>query len=138
MEWHQGEFTISDDSDRLDRSWIVSHLQQTYWAGNRPAEVIISSIQKSLCFGLYREDTQIGFARVVTDEHTFAYLCDVYVAVEHRGNGLGTWLVQTVLEHSLVKPANVKLLGTQDAHGLYQKFGFGPTTERFMIKRGSS
>lgn len=136
MEWHKGEFTISDDITRLDESWVVANLQQTYWAGHRSSETVTSSFRKSLCFGLYQEKTQIGFARVVTDEHTFAWLCDVFIAAEHRGNGLGTWLVQSVLQHPVVKRTGLKVLGTKDAHGLYQKFGFERANERFMVKRG--
>jgi GNAT superfamily N-acetyltransferase len=137
MEWHREEFTISDDRERLNVLWIVASLHTTYWADHRPEEVIRSSLQKSLCFGLYRGDEQIGLARVVTDENTVAWLADVYVDPAYRGRGLGTWLVGTVLDHPAVAPARLKLLGTLDAHGLYRKFGFDAAGERFMARRDS-
>jgi GNAT superfamily N-acetyltransferase len=137
MEWEHNGFSISDDPSRLDLGFIVESLQQTYWAAGRPAETIIQSIQNSLCFGLYELDQQIGFARVVTDESTISWICDVFIAAEYRGRGLGTWLVRCVTEHPMVKPTT-QLLGTRDAHGLYEKFGFvrremmisWPTTRR--------
>jgi GNAT superfamily N-acetyltransferase len=137
MEWQKSEFTISDNSDKLNVNWVVSCLRQTYWGCNRSEEIIASSFRKSLCFGLYCGEHQIGFARVVTDDYTFAWLCDVYIDEEYRGQGLGTWLVATVLEHPVVKRIGLKILGTLDAHGLYQKFGFVPANERFMVKRGT-
>jgi GNAT superfamily N-acetyltransferase len=132
MEWERNGFCISDDPIRLDRDFIVESLQSTYWAGGRPRETIEQSIRNSLCFGLYEQDRQVGFARVVTDACTFSWICDVIIAPEYRGRGLGTWLVRCVTEHPIVKPT-MQLLGTRDAHGLYEKFGF--TRREMMIKR---
>lgn len=114
----------------------MSSLQKTYWASQYSEEVLTASFRNSLCFGLYCREHQIGCARVVTDEYRFAWIGDVFVEPQYRGQGLGTWLVQCVLEHPVVERVGLKVLGTQDAHGLYQKFGFGPAGERFMIKRG--
>jgi GNAT superfamily N-acetyltransferase len=98
--------------------------------------VIEKSLKHSLCFGVYENQTQIGFARVVTDHATFAYLADVFILESHRGHGLGRWLVQTILEHSDLQGLRRWMLGTRDAHGLYAKFGFVPleNPDRYMTK----
>ena len=131
MEWERDEFCISDDPTRLELDFIVESLQSTYWAGGRPRETIEQSIRNSLCFGLYEHDRQVGFARVVTDACTISWICDVIIASAYRGRGLGTWLVQCVTEHPVVK-STTQLLGTRDAHGLYEKFGF--VRREMMIK----
>jgi GNAT superfamily N-acetyltransferase len=104
---------------------LVRSLQSTYWAATRTREVIIESLSSSLCFGAYVVETkqQVGFARVVTDGATFSWLCDVFVDSEHRSRGLGKRLVAEIIEHPKVKVGSV-FLGTKDAHGLYEKFGF--------------
>lgn len=137
MEWHKQEFTISDDRRKLDIGWVAEALRQTYWASDRSNEVVAASCANSLCFGLYRGGEQIGFARLVTDEYTFAWLDDVLIDPAHRGSGLGTWLVKTALAHPLVKRVDVKLLGTRDAHSLYEKLGFSRDPGRYMAMRES-
>lgn len=138
MEWQKGNFIVSDDQSRLDLDFVVAGLHTTYWAAKRSAALVQKSIPKSLCFGVYRYDeagygAQVGFARVVTDGCTFSWLCDVFIAPEVRGHGIGTWLIDCVVSHPQVKSTN-KVLATQDAHGLYEKFGFA--RREMMQKRG--
>ncbi len=131
----RGGFTISGDPARLDPGAIHAYLTRSYWAKGIPFETVERSIRGSLCFGLYAETEQIGFARVITDRATFAYLCDVYVLEAYRGHGLGVWLMACVLEHPDLQRLRRFLLTTQDAHGLYEKVGFvrAPFPERFMV-----
>ena len=119
------DYVISSERSLLDIDFLVRSLQSTYWAATRTREVIIESLSSSLCFGAYVVDTkqQVGFARVVTDGATFSWLCDVFVDSEHRSRGLGKRLVAEIIEHPKVKVGSV-FLGTKDAHGLYEKFGF--------------
>jgi len=126
--WEREEFLISNHSTLLDLRRIHAFLSQSYWAKGIPLSLVERSIKNSLCFGLYaREGTlmqQIGFARVVSDATTFAYLADVYVEQEFEGKGLGTWLVHCVMEHPDLQGLRRFCLGTRDAHRLYEKFGF--------------
>ncbi len=119
------DYFISTDPDLLDREFIVRSLRTTYWAGDRPREVIEKSLAASLAFGAYTAATreQVGFARVVTDRATFAWICDVVVAPDHRGRGLGKRLVQAIVGHPDLATVTM-YLGTRDAHGLYERFGF--------------
>lgn len=112
------------DKLKLDRSLIHSVLSTCYWCGGIPKEIVNSAIDGSLCFGLYEEDTQIGFARVITDETTFAYLCDVFIVEEHRGQGLSKFLMEEVLKSPKLQGLRRFCLATRNAHGLYEKFGF--------------
>ena len=134
------QFTISTDKKRLEPAVIVDYLERSYWAKGRSKEVIETSLQHSECFGLYDEKhqkgKQIGFARVITDYATFAYLADVFVLESYQGRGLGKWLVKTVLTHPDLLTCRWEL-GTKDAHALYAQFGFErPTSDRGM-KRAS-
>lgn len=128
-------FTVSDDPARLDVTAIHAYLTRSYWAEGITRDLVERSIRGSLCFGLYDGDAQIGFARVVTDRATFAYLCDVYVLEDYRGRGLGVWLTACVLDHPDLQGLRRWLLTTQDAHGVYEKVGFvrAPFPERFMV-----
>jgi len=119
------EYSISTERTRLDLEFIVRSLRSTYWAGDRSREDIVASVEASLCFGAYASDTgqHVGFARVVTDGVTFSWLCDVFVDPAHRAHGLGKRLVEAVLAHPQVARTRV-YLGTRDAHGLYEKYGF--------------
>src|SRR5687768_6451090 len=96
MEWVRGNFTVSCDPAKLDRTVITEFLATTYWAKNVPTDVVAKSIEHSLCFALLDGDRQIGFARVMSDHATFAYLADVFVLPEYRGAGLGKWLIECV------------------------------------------
>lgn len=119
-----GEYTICTDRDRLDVCAIHAFLTQSYWAPGVPFAIVERSILNSLCFGLYHDTKQVGFARVITDKATFAYLADVYVLEPHRGKGLAKWLVETILGHEDLKGLRRFMLATKDAHGLYKQFGF--------------
>jgi GNAT superfamily N-acetyltransferase len=136
MIWTRDTYTISDEAERLQPEVIVDYLARAYWSNQRPQAVIEKSLKHSLCFGVYENQTQIGFARVVTDHATFAYLADVFILESHRGHGLGRWLVQTILEHPDLQGLRRWMLATRDAHGLYAKFGFVPleNPDRYMTK----
>jgi GNAT superfamily N-acetyltransferase len=129
-------YEISTDPDRLDREAIHAFLATAYWSEGVERAVVDRSIEGSVAFGLYAPDgSQAGFARAVTDGSTFAWLADVFVLEEHRGRGLGVWLVETVLAHPEVSGVRRVMLGTADAHGLYERFGFRPPIEgRMMIR----
>jgi len=129
MEIHRDQFTISTDSSRLDMNAVYDFLSRSYWAKTRPRERTDKAFANSLVFGLYENGKQIGMGRVVTDSAIVAYLCDVFIHEDFRGHGLGKWLVQSMLEHPDLKHIRRWLLATDDAHGLYQQFGFGPLTE---------
>jgi len=130
-----GGYLISTDRQRLDLDAIYTYLSgESYWARGRPRDQIVRGIENSLPFGVYRDREQVGFARVVTDYATFAWLADVYVLDAHRGHGLGKALVQAVVEHPAVRGLPRLLLATADAHRLYERFGFESLEgdERFM------
>jgi GNAT superfamily N-acetyltransferase len=126
-------YEIDTDKARLDRALIHRFLADSHWAENIPAAVLERAIEHSLAFGLYRNDKQIGFARVVSDHATFAYLADVFVLPAERGKGLGHWLVETVLAHAELRGLRRWLLGTRDAHGLYRRCGFAEPTPPFSF-----
>ncbi|MFN8651360.1 MAG: GNAT family N-acetyltransferase [Gemmatimonadales bacterium] len=120
------EFMISDDPARLDPVAIHDYLSRSYWA---PLETVRRSLAGSLCFGVYRGDRQVGFARVITDRATYAYLCDVYILEEYQGRGLGSRLMREVMAHPDLQGLRRFSLVTRDAHDLYQPFGFRPVAE---------
>jgi GNAT superfamily N-acetyltransferase len=105
---------------------IHDYLTSSYWSPGLPMETLVRAVDGSLCFGVYRESEQIGFGRVITDGATFAYLCDVFVLDEYRGQGLGRWLMEVIVSHPSLQGLRRFALVTRDAHGLYQKFGFRP------------
>jgi GNAT superfamily N-acetyltransferase len=128
-------YTISTDKSLLDVSMIYSYLsQESYWSKGISRETVERSIENSMCFGIYKDGHQVGFARVTSDKATFAYLADVFVTGGFRGLGLSKWLVQTILAHPDLQGLRRWLLATADAHGLYSQFGFLPLTspERWM------
>jgi GNAT superfamily N-acetyltransferase len=134
-EIHEGDLLISDDKALLDRALIHDFLsERSYWAQNVPRETVDRAIENSLCFGIYRDGGQVGFARVVTDCATFAWLADVFVTETERGHGLSKKLVTAVLAHPRLQGLRRFLLATLDAHGLYAQFGFQSMIEpeRFM------
>ena len=134
MEWTNHKFTISDQPDSLDLDFIVASLNTTYWAAGRPAKIVKQSLQNAICFGIYDGQRQIGFARVVTDYCTFSWICDVFIDPEYRGQGLGTWMMHCVVNHPEIKNTH-QLLGTKDAHDLYERVGF--TRREMMSNRPS-
>ena len=123
-EWTRGEYTISTDRSRLDLDVIHGFLVRSYWAEGRTRARVALTIEHSLPFGLHHRSGQVGFAGVVTDEVSFAYLADVFVLEAHRGRGLGKWIVEVVLGLPELQYMRRWLLGTRDAHGLYAQFGF--------------
>ena len=125
MEVTRDEFLISTDRSRLDIDAIQLFLENdSYWARTRTPEQTRTAIENSICFGVYHSGRQIGFARVVSDRATFAYLGDVYVIDEYRGRGLSKWLMEVIVAHPQLQGLRRWVLATRDAHTLYEKFGF--------------
>jgi GNAT superfamily N-acetyltransferase len=132
-----GEFVITDNKSQLDLDTIERFLARSYWANKRPRDKIEASIRNSLCFGIYHGARQVGFARVVTDYATMYYLCDVFIDEAYRGRELGKKLIETIT--GLEELRNLTgILGTKDAHGLYEKYGFERDRERFMRRTADS
>lgn len=133
----RGTYTISTDPARLDLEAVRAYLARSYWAAHIPLDVVRRAAAGSLCFGVYAGTApgaaQVGFARVVTDRATFAYLADVYILEEHRGQGLSVWLVETILAHPDLQGLRRWMLATRDAHGLYERFGFRRPANADMI-----
>jgi GNAT superfamily N-acetyltransferase len=124
FERRRDNFLISTDPARLDIDAMHAYLSRAYWSEGIPRHVIAKSVEGSICFGLFDRTRQIGLARVITDTATFAYLCDVYVLEEYRGQGLSKWLMEAVCSHPDLQNLRRFVLVTRDAHGLYEKFGF--------------
>jgi GNAT superfamily N-acetyltransferase len=120
----RGEYTITTGSHAQDLEAIHGFLTNSYWSPGVPIEVVERAIANSLCFGLFRGKDQVGFARVITDKATFAYLADVYVLESHRGQGLSKWLLEVIQRHEDLQGLRRFMLATRDAHGLYAQFGF--------------
>ena len=128
-------YIISTDKALLQFDVIFNFLdQESYWANGIAPEKLQRSIDNSICFGVYKSDVQVGFARVITDKATFAYLADVFIVKTERGKGLSKWLVQTILAHPDLQGLRRWNLATLDAHTLYASFGFNPlsNTNRWM------
>jgi GNAT superfamily N-acetyltransferase len=149
MESRRGEFVVSTDPDLLDLDVIHGFLANCYWAKGIPRETVARSIEHSLCFGIYHEVgresparlksnstgvLQVGFARVISDFATIAYLGDVFVLEAYRGRGLSKWMMECIMQHPRLQGLRRWLLLTRDAHGLYTNFGFTPVKapERYM------
>jgi GNAT superfamily N-acetyltransferase len=126
VEYKREQFVISTDAERLDLDVIHRFLTNSYWANGIPREVVERSIQNSLVFGLFDGNTQIGFARVITDLATFAYIGDVFVLDAYRGRGLGKWMMECIEQHPSLQGLRRWSLVTRDAHGLYARCGFIP------------
>jgi GNAT superfamily N-acetyltransferase len=135
MDWHRGEYSISTDPARIDLDVVHRFIsEESYWGRGRPLEVVRRAVEHSLPFGIYRGAELVGFARVVTDYATFAWVADVFVVAAHRGRGLSKWLLEVMLAHPDLQGFRRWLLATKDAHGLYRQFGFQDLRrpERFM------
>jgi GNAT superfamily N-acetyltransferase len=117
-------YEVTTDSSRFDMDVIHGFLSQSYWSAGVPRATVERAIENSLCFALFADDKQVGFARVVTDKATFAYLADVFVLASHRGGGLSKQLMAAILSHPSLQGLRRFLLATSDAHGLYAQFGF--------------
>jgi N-acetylglutamate synthase-like GNAT family acetyltransferase len=135
IEHRRGEFTLSTDPARLDLEMIYKFLTNCYWAKGIPREIVARSIEHSLCFGVYDDSgMQVGFARVISDFATIAYLGDVFVLESHRGRGLSKWMMECVMQHPALQGLRRWILLTRDAHRLYSQFGFTriEAPERYM------
>jgi len=129
------EFVISTDKNLLDLELIQKFLSvESYWAQTRTIEQTRRAIENSLCFGIFAENAQIGFARVVSDSATFAYIGDVFVLKDYRGRGLSKWLMETIISYPDLQGLRRWVLATRDAHGLYEQFDFSALRhpERWM------
>jgi len=128
------QYSIITDKEKFDVDVIHSFLTHSYWAEGISKEVIQRSIDGSLCFGVFENDKQIGFARMITDHATFAYLADVFILEEYRGRGLSKWLMEVIMSYPGLQGLRRMMLATRDAHGLYEKFGFVPlmNVDRWM------
>lgn len=124
MEWRKDDYVVTDDSARMDVEAVIGLLRQTYWAKERPRELIERSLQNALCFSVFRGGKQIAFGRLISDFATVTYICDVVVDASERGQGTGTWLLECLLSHPRIQGTRVDLF-TADAQDFYRrKFGF--------------
>ena len=130
MEWRRGELVISTDPARLDLDVVHGFLSRSYWGEGIPRKTVERSVANSLAFGVYHlaaeGEKQVGFGRVITDRATFAYLSDIFILEVYRGQGLGAWLVESMLAHPDLQSLRRWALVTRDAHSLYRRFGWGP------------
>jgi len=135
-EWSRGEYLLTTDKSKIDVEIVHDFLSRSYWAESIPLEIVQKSIDNSLCFAIYRNNKLIGFARVISDFATFAYLADVFILPGERGKGLSKWLIATIMDHPRLQGLRRFTLATRDAHGLYAQFGFTPfdKPERWMQK----
>ena len=123
--WQRGDYTISTDRSRLDINLIHDYISNhSYWGSGRARDVVLRSIENSMAFGVYQGEQQVGFARIVTDYATFAWVADVFIVREHRGRGLSKWLMEVIIAHPQLQGFRRWVLATKDAHGLYERFGF--------------
>ncbi|MDB5229512.1 MAG: family N-acetyltransferase [Chitinophagaceae bacterium] len=139
FESAKDEYLISTDKQKIDVDMVHDYLSnESYWSKNIPKEVVIRAIENSMCFCIYKNDRQIGFSRIVTDKATFAYLADVFIIDAERGKGLSKWLMKVIHDHPELQGLRRWLLGTRDAHKLYEQFGWTLLPEaqvgRFMQK----
>ena len=142
-EVRKDAYYISTNPALINIDVIYNYLsKESYWATNIPKEIVIKSIANSLCFGLFCEHQQIGFARLITDKATFAYLADVFILEEFRGKGLSKWLMEVIHAHPDLQGLRRWMLGTRDAHGLYEQFDWTmldeDTRKRFMQKHNKN
>jgi N-acetylglutamate synthase-like GNAT family acetyltransferase len=132
--WSMGDYEVSTDPARVDVGVVHDFLTHSYWARGIPLETVSRSIENSSCFGVYHRNQQVGFARVISDCATFAYLADVFVVPAFRGRGLSKWLMECIISHPDLQGLRRWMLVTKDAHGLYARFGFTAikSPERWM------
>jgi GNAT superfamily N-acetyltransferase len=124
IEIARGEYVISTDRARIDVTAVHAFLSRSYWSPGIPEETVRRGIAGAICFGIYHGRAQVGFARVITDQATYAYLADVYVLEAHRGRGLAKWLMEVIMSHPALQGLRRFSLSTRDAHALYRQFGF--------------
>jgi GNAT superfamily N-acetyltransferase len=140
QEYRKGDLLISTDRSRLDVDVIHAFLTGCYWAKGIPKDTVIRSIENSLCFGLYCDGQQAGFARVVSDYATYAYIGDVFLLETYRGRGLAKWLMECIVSYPSLQGLRRWTLATRDAHPLYAQFGFTPlrAPDRWMERHDSN
>ncbi|ANE52219.1 GNAT family N-acetyltransferase [Flavisolibacter tropicus] len=126
MEWIKDDYSITTDKEKIDVDYTHQFLTNSYWAEGISKPIIEKSIKGSLCFSVFHGEQQVGFARVISDEATFAYLADVFIDPNYRGKGLSRWLMEVIMNYPTLQGLRRFLLATRDAHGLYEKFGFEP------------
>lgn len=137
MESTFGEYTLSDDRGRVDLDVVCELLRDTYWAAGRPRHLVASSVENSLCFSVHHAGRQIGLARVLTDHGASSYVSDVVIHPEHRGRGVGRWLMRCILEHPAVRETRVLLI-TRDAQAFYRELGFATHPFECMVRAESA
>lgn len=133
MELTEAGYTLTDERNRVDLDVVCRLLASTYWAGKRSREHIATSIRNSLCFSAFHKGLQVGFARVITDQSTHGYLCDVVLDEAHRGKGIGQTLLKFILDHPQLRTCRIDLF-TRDAQGFYEPFGFGPHRFECLVR----
>lgn len=134
MRWERGTFTITDRREDLDDELIHQFLSdRSYWSKGIPKEILVKSLNNSLCFGVFEEQKQVGFGRIITDRATFGYLSDVFILENYRGQGLGKWLVECMMNHPDLGGLRRWMLATADAHHLYNQYGFMPLVKPDML-----
>jgi GNAT superfamily N-acetyltransferase len=126
LEWERGDLLVSTDPARLSIDAIHAFLTRSYWAAGISREIVERSIRHSLSFGVFEGADQVGFARVISDRATFAYIADVFIIESDRGRGLALWLMECIKAHPDLQGLRRWMLGTRDAHGLYRHVGFHP------------
>jgi GNAT superfamily N-acetyltransferase len=130
FEEEKDGFLISTDKLRLDIYLIHDYLSnRSYWAKGVPYDTVVRAAENSVCFGVYKDETQVGYARVVTDKATIGYIGDVFILEEYRGGGLSKWLMECILKHPVLQGFRRWILLTKDAHGLYKQYGFNEPEE---------
>jgi GNAT superfamily N-acetyltransferase len=134
MDFTKDRFYISTEKEKMDIDLVHSFLTRSYWAEGISKETVQRSIDGALCFGVFYQKKQIGFARMITDKATFAYLADVFIIEEYRGLGLSKWLMEVIMSYPGLQGLRRMMLATRDAHELYKKFGFTPlnNVDRWM------
>jgi GNAT superfamily N-acetyltransferase len=138
-EWQRGAYLVITDQARLDLEMVHGFLKTSYWAAGISADVVMRSVENSLAFGLFEGDEQVGFAQVVTDYATFAYLADVFVLEPYRGQGSGRWMMELVFSHPELQGLRRWMLATRDAHELYRRYGFaGLEDSRIFMEKYSA
>ncbi len=132
--WQQGIYTVCTGTQALDFDAVYEFLTKAPWATGLSQEAMRHALHNSLCFSLFREGSQVGFARLITDHVTYAYLCDVYVVEDWRGQGLGSWLIRCVLDHPDIRLIRRVSLITHDAQNFYLDLGFEfpPHQDRYL------
>ena len=135
MEWRGGDYVISDDPARVDLVTVHQWLStDAYWSQGVPLDIVRRALANSIVFGIYHDETQVGFARVVSDRASFAWVADVYISPDQRGHGLGNWLMECIKAHPDLQGLRRWLLATRDAHGLYEQFGFITSTSGRLME----